>query len=384
MAIKPDNIDTLRWDVRTDGHSGFVFMHNFQDHVETHDLTNLRLELKRGNGTSLTFPHDGTFTLRRGASGILPFNLDLSGVILRTATVQPLTALRRGKETHTVFMTVEGMKPELVFSGDQKIATEDGCTVAHREGITIISGEAERPFHFRVDDRHILVIPREFARTLVQADESSLVFSDADGFPAPAGASLELRAIGRTSIQLQIYPAMAVAKLHVSRGTVTPRPAAAAGMSAWQVEFEKMEPLVTVQRVGTRRLTVSVGADAWQASDVWLGVPYLGDRVEAFIGGELVADHFYYGQPWNLSLREFRNRLKDQDLMFVFHPLSPDASYLGDLPTAVQAELAEHAAPLLKINELMVQPEYRTQVSFEPSDENKAEPDKIAQPHTSE
>lgn len=259
-----------------------------------------------------------------------------------------------------------------------------GCTVAHREGVTIVSGEAERPFHFRVDDRHVLVIPREFARTLVQADESSLVFSDADGFPAPSGAGLELRTIGRPSIQLQIYPATVVAKLRVSHGTVTPQPTAAAGMSAWQVQFEKMDPPVTVRRVGTRRLTVSVGANAWQASDVWLRVPYVGDRVEAFIGGELVADHFYYGQPWDLSLREFRNRLKDQDLVFVFHPLSSDASYLGDLPAAVQTEVAEKAGPLLKINELIVQPEYRTQISFEPSDENKPEPDKTARPHTNE
>jgi hypothetical protein len=132
------------------------------------------------------------------------------------------------------------------------------------------------------------------------------------------------------------------------------------------VEFEKTVPPVSVRRVGTRRLVVSAGVDAWQASDIWLRVPYIGDRVEAFIGGELVADHFYFGQPWDLSLRKFRNRLKGEDLVFVFHPLSPDASYRGDLPAAVQTELTEHAASLLKINELVVRPEYRARVSFQP------------------
>lgn len=47
---------TLRWAVRTDGSSGFVFLHNFQDHVEYHDLPGLHLELRNGNETSIRFP----------------------------------------------------------------------------------------------------------------------------------------------------------------------------------------------------------------------------------------------------------------------------------------------------------------------------------------
>ncbi len=363
-AITPDNVDTLRWDVRTDGRSGFVFLHNFQDHVENHDLTGLRLELRNGDKSPVTFPHEGTFTLRRDASAILPFNLDLGGVSLRTATVQPLTVMRRGSETHTVFVTVGGVKPELVFSGDHALATEDGAVATRRDGVTIVAGGEEQPFRFRDGDRHFLVIPRELALTLVQSGEERLVFADADGFPAPAGAELELRAIGRSSIHLAIYPGAAVSKLRVSRGKVTPQPAAAAGMSAWQVEFEKAEPSVKVRRVGERRLVVSVAANGLQADDLWLRVPYVGDRVEAFIGGELVADHFYFGQPWEIGLRTFAERLTHEDLVLVYHPLSPDAPFWGDLPPAVRTELANRASPMLEIEDPVLQPEYRTRVTF--------------------
>lgn len=364
-AITPDNVDTLRWAVRTDGRSGFVFLHNFQDHIENHDLTGLRLELRRGAGeTPITFPHEGTFTLRRDASGILPFNLDLDGLTLRTATVQPLTVLRRGNETHHVFMTVEGMYPELVFAGEPPFGSEEHCSATRRDGVTIVTGDAEQSFRFRAGDRHFLVIPRSLALTLVHADENRLVFADADGFPAPAG--LELRTIGRPSIDLRVYPATATAELRTNRGVLEPQPAAAGGLAARRLQFEPTRPPVTMRRVGARRLVVSVSDAALRSDDIWLRVPYIGDRVAAFIGGELVADHFYFGQPWDLGLRKFADRLNGEELVFVFHPLSSTASYLLDLPEGVQAELKARASPLLRIDDPIAQPEYRARVTFGP------------------
>lgn len=360
-AIAPDDVDTLRWAVRSDGRSGFIFLQNFQDHVENHDLTGLRLELRHGEDSPIAIPHAGTFTLGKDASAVLPFNLDLDGVTLRTATVQPLTTLRNDEETHTVFMTVEGMEPELVFAGERNFSTGDSCTAIQRDGVTIVSGGAGQPFRFSDRERHFLVIPRELALTLVHADESSLVFADADGFPAPEG--VELRTIGRTAINLQVYSASAV-QPQASRGTLEPQASRGAGLAAWRVEFAPVEPPVSVRRVGTRRLVVSVDTDAWQTDDVWLQVPYVGDRVEVFIGGQLAADHFYFGQPWELGLRKFVDRLHDEDMVFVFHPLVPDATYLGDLPMEVQTELADRVSPLLSIETPSALPEYRARVTF--------------------
>ncbi|MBB3062727.1 hypothetical protein FHS09_003576 [Microbulbifer rhizosphaerae] len=361
-AIAPDDVDTLRWAARTDGRSGFVFLHNFQDHVDNHDLTGLRLELHNGEDDPITFPREGSFGLRGDASGILPFNLDLGGLTLRTATAQPLTALRHGSETHYVFTTVQGMKPELVFAGEHRFDTDDDSVASRGDGVTVVAGGEQHPFRFRSGDRHFLVVPRKLALTLVHADEKRLVFADADGFPAPEG--LELRSIGRPSIDLRAYPETAVSELRVSRGTVEPQPAGEGGMSAWRVEFDKLQPAVTVRRVGSRRLVVSASDDKLRADDLWLRLPYVGDRVAAFLGGELVADHFYFGQPWDIGLRKFADRLVEEDLVFVFHPLSPDATYLGDLPASVQTELAEGGSPLLRIENPVAQPEYRTRVTF--------------------
>ncbi|MDQ8205009.1 beta-galactosidase [Pelagicoccus sp. SDUM812003] len=360
--IEPSDVDTLRWAARTDGKSGFVFLHNFQDHVENHDLTGLRLELEGGDDEVISFPHEGTFTLSKDASGVLPFNLGLDELKLRTATVQPLTVLQNGDETHSVFMTVEGMQPELVFEGDQAVQTEHGSKARKRDGVTVVTGGDSEPFHFRSGKQHFLVIPRELALTLAHADESKLVFADADGFPAPEG--LELRTVGKTSIRVQVYPTTAVSQLRSSRGTVEAQSAQKSGFAAWQVNFEAIEPPIKVRRIGERRLALSVSEEGLQTDDVWLRIPYVGDRVAAFIGGELVADHFYFGQPWDIGLRKFADRLSGEEMIFVFHPVHPDVTYLQDLPEAVQAELAERSKPLLRIENPTAQTEYRTRLTF--------------------
>lgn len=360
--IEPDDVDTLRWAVRTNGESGFVFLHNFQDHVENNDLTDLRLELQVSDDAPIAFPHKGTFTLSKDASGVLPFNLELGELTLRTATTQPLTVLQIGNETHTVFMTVEGMKPELVFEGEQTVETEDGSKARKRDGVTVVSGGDDKPFRFSSGDQHFLVVPKELALSIVHADESKLVFADADGFPAPQG--LELRTIGKTSIRLQAYPETAIPELRSSRGNVTQRSGGEHGMAAWRIDFEAAEPPIKVRRIGERRLILSVTEEKIQTEDVWLQIPYVGDRVAAFIGGELVADHFYFGQPWDIGLRKFADRLADEEMVFVFHPVSPDVSYLGDLPEEVQKELTEGGEPLLRIEDPTTQSEYRTRLTF--------------------
>ena len=139
-----------------------------------------------------------------------------------------------------------------------------------------------------------------------------------------------------------------------------------AGIAAGRVSLEAVEPRVQVRRLGSRRLVVSLAGDRIGADDLWLRVPYIGDRVEVFMDGQLVADQFYHGSPWDVGLRKFAKRLSGSELVFLFHPLSADAPFLSDLPPAVQARVTEQGSPFLWIGDLEVQPEYRTEVTFSP------------------
>ncbi|MDR1005052.1 MAG: beta-galactosidase, partial [Prevotellaceae bacterium] len=112
-AITPDNRETLRYAVRSDGQSGFVFLNNFQDHDTRIDQAVGGLNIKL-TGETIRFP---AFTLKQGVSAILPFNLDMEGVLLKYTTAQPLAKVQTGGKVHYIFYAHEGMAPVYQFAG---------------------------------------------------------------------------------------------------------------------------------------------------------------------------------------------------------------------------------------------------------------------------
>lgn len=354
-SMTPDNITHLRYAVRADGNRGFVFMHNFQDQVETRDLVGQKLRFTHRQG-DVVIPREGTFTLRSGTSVILPFNLNLEGHLLRSATVQPLTVLRRAEGLHHVFVSFDGLPPELVFDGALTFAAE-GASVTTGGGVTVVRGPSDRSFRFSAGNRHFLVLPYSRALTAYQAeDEQRLYFADADLFAGVSG--VELRSMSRAEVDVFAYPQVR-SGMRINKGRVESIASTEPGMSAWRVRLEPITPKFTLTKTSPRRVTVGLRDGLQGAADLWLRVPYVGDRVMAFIGGELVGDHFYQGQPWIIGLRKFEQRLAKEDLVFVFHPAERSATYLQDLPKEAQPPFVDGRNTHLGIGDIELVPEYR-------------------------
>ncbi|MCM3127135.1 MULTISPECIES: hypothetical protein [unclassified Paenibacillus] len=70
-------------------------MNNFQDHAETMDHTEVRIELDTGRGIA-AFPRQGTLTMRSGMGAVLSFHMIIHDIGIVTATIQPLTKLDNG------------------------------------------------------------------------------------------------------------------------------------------------------------------------------------------------------------------------------------------------------------------------------------------------
>ena len=88
-------------------------------------------------------PEQGTFTLPKDESMILPFNLMLGSARLRYATAQPLMKINDNGIDHYIFFAPEGMKPEYcvdarTVKGKDKYAVTSGLkstiTVTPRNG----------------------------------------------------------------------------------------------------------------------------------------------------------------------------------------------------------------------------------------------------------
>lgn len=112
-AITPENTMDLRWSVRQQDGSGFLFMNNYQDHVAMPDR-DIQLELHTSKGTA-SYPREGKMQLKSGMAAILPFHMNLNGMKIISATVQPLTRFMVNQELAAVFYAHEGMAPEYVM-----------------------------------------------------------------------------------------------------------------------------------------------------------------------------------------------------------------------------------------------------------------------------
>lgn len=128
--IKPTRYDTstLRYSMRTDGESGFVFVSHYQRLTKLSDIHDAVIDTGIVKFPAIDVVGDVCF--------FMPFNMDLSGVKLEYATVQPLCKV--GK---TYFFTeISGIIPEYKFADGEVFKPSAGVDYAFsKDGIKIVT-----------------------------------------------------------------------------------------------------------------------------------------------------------------------------------------------------------------------------------------------------
>lgn len=306
-TIKPENRKTLRYAIRSNGTSGFVFLNNFQDHDERIDQPVNALNIKLADET-ISFP---AFTLKKGVSAILPFNMQIGNVLLKYATVQPLAITRTNGKAHYFFYAHNGIAPEYVF--DRKKARrvvpglKSSFTIKDTDGSDII----------------ITTLTRQQALSFNQQGDN---FCITDATLLQNGRGITLQA--RDNVFTCVLPTTArpafgawkpIVKKHglFTQYTVT--------VPAVEIAFEAKE-------VSNRRYIFNMKKSAFteNLSDIILDIDYVGDNAVAFIDGEMVNDHLYYGNSWQIGLKLYTDRIDEKGMYFYFCPMYKDASYLID------------------------------------------------------
>lgn len=112
--IDPYDNERLRYAVRTNGESGFLFINNYQDHIELADKKNECIEIKIGD-RNITIDD---LSIASGESCILPVNMDLDGVKLLYSTAQLLSRIESDDYITYVLFEPKGMKASLYFEDD--------------------------------------------------------------------------------------------------------------------------------------------------------------------------------------------------------------------------------------------------------------------------
>lgn len=332
--MTPDNRETLRYAARVKGKSGFVFMVNFQDHDTARvDQKDLCLRLKFADET-LRIPSQGTFTLPKDESLILPFNFQMEDALLKYATAQLLLKLDDKGTDHYFFFVPEGIHPEFVF--DKTTVAGKHCYIPEaglKSTFTVKTSGGKR---FKVT-----TLTREQALNACKINGKLLITSS---MVLPEAGRVRLLNMGDPVFRYVEY-------------------SSAKGFKEQMKEVPSVQPEYTFRKVGSRRLAVRFsGKEYPQVNDYFLQLDYTGDVAMAFLKGELVLDHFYYGAPWKISLKRFQQELTDEELSFYIRPLWKNTPFLSDLPGEAVPDFSKGS--VVRVDSVQVVPQYVTTLSW--------------------
>lgn len=359
-SITATDTSTLRFAARAAKGSGFIFICNFQDHVETHDIKDVALSLRAATRT-VTIPSRGSLTVKRDLAAVLPVNLDLDGVPLRSATVQPLSILRsKDGISRYVFFSIDGFPPELVFEKGAVSETEN-CQVQIENGATIVNGPSDRCFAFKIDGKPILIVPRKLALDAVNIGEGRLLFSDSTAFVRDDNVVLHVSKSERADVF--VYPAISGDLQVAGAGQQTIEPQSRT-MSGIRLIFEPVKYSASWREITSRRYALKVDSPLGALHDVFLQVDYTGDTGMAFVDGQMIDDHFYSGRPWEIGLRSFIPKIEGKEIVFIFQSMKADATYLDDIPTRFRPAFTDSKKELLEVRGVKFTPEYEATLKF--------------------
>ena len=352
--ITPDNTDVLRYAVRSYSDSGFLFVINLQDHIEVKDIQDVNIKVETGRET-ISFPLKGSFDIPKATSAILPFNLRIGNVTVQSATVQPLTVLNQKEACYYVFGSIEGITSEMNFPASTSISKLINASVVNDAGIKSVKAKTDGPFSFMANGISFVVIPQSMAINAIKIDET-LVVSEA------------LILEDRNNLQLISHEVRNLVHVFPDRNVGIARSSAILnrekpmfkGFGTYSVTFEAVNPDVSFEKVSKQKYTLQLNSELSNLNDIFVNIDYVGDRGLAFIDGELITDHFYNGAKWEIGLKCFASRLKNNKMVLVFRPMYSSYSYLEDLKQVPEFENGR----FLEIKGLEVKPEYKAILQF--------------------
>lgn len=359
-SIKAKNTKTLRYAVRSDGNKGFVFMHNYQDHLVTTDLTDLKINVATKSG-EIRFPSAGTFTLKSGSSAILPFNLNVDGVDIRMATVQPYCKFNNKDKSYNVFVSVDGIAPEMVLKGKVKVSG-NGFKSTVQRGNTVVSLPEGKICEMQVNGVSFLILPYNQALNayLVGGDDKHLVISKAiilDEEP-----NISFVSSGHELVEMSIYPA--VSDLSAANANVTKAKPLLKNISQWLINIPKIEPDIQLFKTDDRHFVLKAPTVDWtKLNDIFITFDYRGDRGICMMNGELQTDNLYTSKPWTVGLKKYGEALKTNEMYFYFMPMAKDASYLSYLDKEVIPDFG-NKKEFLEIKTPEISVEYKVNVAL--------------------
>ncbi|MFC3987478.1 beta-galactosidase [Actinoplanes siamensis] len=298
--VRPNGVEdseTLRWALRSDGRSGFLFVAWHQPHVplDTYRGARFRVVLEEG---ALEFPAEPV-DIPAGTLARWPVNLTAGGVRIAWATASALTLLPGAVPT-LVLLADAGISPSLAVSDQAPIALVPGLAPVRLETAT---GALD-----------VLVLPAETAGSVWVCAEAGrrLLLSD-DELQWDAAGRLSVKT-GRATAAVRAYDPAARTFTDLAIGPW--RAPLAAEVRAVELRAATAVPARYGEHDGRPSAPGRAAFDEhaavyrlqlpdWAADpehDALLRIDWAGDVAELRVDGVPVTDRFWDGSHWLVNL----------------------------------------------------------------------------------
>lgn len=346
--IEPNDMETLRYAVRTDGEKGFIFINNYQDHAQMTDKRGEEIVLKLQN-EKLVFSN---ISIDSDENCILPFHLDMEGIDLIKATAQPITIVERNGIKEFIFFTPDGMESTFHFENGVSINGENTNIYTCNKSNDI------NLFTVKKGDKKIKVIcmSREMSNYMYICKNNNLVFTKAALLEDESGIRVETEA---TNNMLYTYPADLLINSdnvsYVSEHNFNNL------LGGYKVDILEKVIDISIIKVGPSRYTIDLPKDYMSGlKDVILQVDYVGDIGHAFIDGKMINDNFYNNDTWEIGLKEHAIDLEKHKITIYITPLKEGVNV--NVESAMAARMEEVDSYIGNLNSVKVKPIYEISI----------------------
>ncbi|MDQ0676992.1 beta-galactosidase [Arthrobacter pascens] len=318
-----EDTETLRWALRSDGQSGFVFITWHQPHIPLLACPDTQFEIGLQEA-SVTFPSRPT-EIPPGTIAHWPVNLDVAGVMLQWATASPLTILST---------EVRAPSPTLVLAAEAGVPVEfrfaDGTTVsgpatALGDGVYVVETEHPVTVTARAGESalDLLVLPApaaDQAWVLDTINGRELILSKDPVWVAASG-----RLGGRAGMQPEVlryrpdsrsFTAVAAQAPDAGQderpvgsvlrvGVELRHPARPVPPSYGTLANRASAPTPETIDALAQTYSINLPAEAFTGElHTELEIAWAGDIAQLLVDGTVVADRFWDGSPWILEIHD--------------------------------------------------------------------------------
>lgn len=332
--IAPDDLDTLRYALRTDGKSGFLFLNNFQDHIKTKPKNNecITLHLKEED---IQF---SDLSLNPDENCILPFHMDIGGIDLVKATAQAVTRLSLNDRNIFVFLKPDGMNSVFYFEDDA--VTEQNGNIYRCD-----SNRTAELFRVTKEDIRIeiLCLSRALANQMYIMSDGSLLFADGSVMEDETGIRLETVS---SHNKILTFPCGYCSSLI---NAVLDKRSEDFIFDCWTVKKVEKNITVHVKQTAFSKYEVSIPENFMDGlKDARIQIDYTGDIGHAFIDGDMISDNFCNYDTWEIGLKTFRDKLVNSPLTISITPLRKGVNVNVESAMAARMENADSYIAELK------------------------------------